>query len=350
MKIVFLALSILLFNFGFSQSSGFKLFLIGDTGEDTTLEPTMKNFFDTIGLYPNSATVFLGDNCYKKFIFSIEKKGFDSSAITVKRLGSQLAGLDSCKYGGSAYFIPGNHDWWNVTSMKRGKRNLKKEESFINGRLAENQYLQNKFNAFMPAKGNAIAAVALNDNQLKLIFLDTQWLIIQKNEDERAEVYEQLDSILNDAILRKQNVVVTAHHPIYTIGGHSKKHCIQFPKALKDQDIYHPLYNSMRLRIDTLLSQKHYPIIYASGHDHVLEYFHKYSVQYIVSGAGSKTTWYNKRKKQAFNPAPGEDIPKNRVAKMSEGYFELEYTGNNAAVRMMYMENKLSTEVINKTQ
>src|SRR6188474_1290252 len=90
-----------------AQDSPFKLFLIGDTGEDDTLEATMKNFLDTVKNYPNSAIVFLGDNSYKKYLFGIgEKKGFDNSAITKKRLGAQLNGLQN--YAGSAFFIPGN--------------------------------------------------------------------------------------------------------------------------------------------------------------------------------------------------------------------------------------------------
>ena len=65
MKIILLSVSILLFKLSFSQSSSFKLFLIGDTGEDIVLQSTMNAFLDTISLYPNSATVFLGDNSYK---------------------------------------------------------------------------------------------------------------------------------------------------------------------------------------------------------------------------------------------------------------------------------------------
>ena len=322
MKIILFSISILLFNSSFGQSSSFKLFLIGDTGEDICLESTMKNFLDTISLYPNSATVFLGDNCYKGL-----RKGFDSSKRTTKRLGAQLIGLDSAKYEGSVYFIPGNHDWWNVTNMKKGKRHLKMEESYIENNLSKNQFIRNKNNPFMPKNGNPIADVDLNNDQLKLIFLDTQWLIVQKNENEKSKVYSQLDSILKNAIARNQKILVVAHHPIYTIGKHSKRHRWQFPKFWKDQDIHHPLYNDMRLRIENILCQKNYQIIYASGHDHLLEYFHKNSVEYIVSGAGSKSSPYNKKKN--FNPVINEGFSGKQFAKVNEGYYEIDYTGNN---------------------
>jgi hypothetical protein len=334
----------ILFNSIICFSQNFKLFLIGDTGEDTVLQPTMKNFLDTISLYPNSAVVFLGDNCYKKWIFGGEKKGFDSSEITIKRLGSQLKGIENSKYKGSVYFIPGNHDWWNVTCMKKGLRALQMEESFIETNMSENQSIRNNKNPFMPRNGNPITAIDLNNGQLKLIFIDTQWLIIQKNKAERNKVYHSLDSILNNAIFNNQKIVVVGHHPIYTIGSHSKKHWNQFPKVWKDQDIYHPLYNSMRNSIDSILLQKSYPIIYSCGHDHGLQYFQKGSVQYIVSGGGSKTTRFNK--KNEFNPSPGEDIPVPQFRKHKEGYFAVDCSGENVSVNVYFMDEKLIKEVI----
>ena len=330
MKTIFFFISLLLFKCSFSQNTGFKLFLIGDTGEDTALQSTMKNFLDTISHYPNSAVVFLGDNCYKEWILGIERGGFDSSAITMRRMGVQLDGLKNSKYKGSVFFIPGNHDRWNTTRMKRGDRFLKKEQLFIEDQLRSNSFINNNDKTFLPRNGNPIDAVDLNNSKLKLIFLDTHWLIMQKKAKKRQLVYEQIDSILNDAVLHHQQIVVTAHHPLYTIGSHSKRRFIPFLKFITAQDIYHPAYKDMRMRIDTMLHQKNYPIIFASGHDHVLEYFRKDSVQYVVSGAGSKTTRFSK--KNDFNPQPGKDIPEHRIAKLCEGYFEVDFNGEDVAI------------------
>lgn len=342
MKVILLLLGVLLFKLSFGQSQDFKVFLIGDTGEDIALESTMKNFLDTISRYPNSATIFLGDNSYKGF-----RKGFDSSDVTIKRLGAQLIGLNTSKYEGCVYFVPGNHDWWNVTNMKKGKRHLKTEQTFIETHLNKNQFIRNKENPFLPKDGNPVADVDLKDGELKLIFIDTHWLIIQKNEDEKAKAYSLLDSILNQAISRNQKILIAAHHPIFTTGKHSKKRSWQFPKALKDQDIYHPLYRDMRTRIEKLLSEKKYPIIYTSGHDHVLGYFYKDSVQYLVSGAGSKSSRYNDRKNQDFNPAPGEDMPGSQFAKVREGYFEIDYTASDVRIKAVYYEeNKAHSALI----
>lgn len=346
MKILFISTLLFLSKLSFGQNPGFKLFLIGDTGEDTVLQTTMVNFLDTISKYPNSATIFLGDNCYKKWIGHSEKKGFDSAAITIKRLGAQMKGLNDCQYKGSVYFIPGNHDWWNVTSMKKGKRHLKMEESFIESNLRNNSFIKNNQSTFLPKDGEPVAAVDLDEDRLKLIFIDSQWMIIQKHEQELSKAYAQLDSILNNAISRNEKIVVTAHHPIYTISKHSKKRKNGFPKFYKDQDIYYPSYQDLRNKLENMFAQKNYPIIYASGHDHVLEYFHKGSVQYIVSGSGSKSNPFDK--KHDFNPMPGNDIPINGIAKLSEGFFEIQYHDDSADVIMHPADNQYKGQILNK--
>lgn len=343
MKTLLLSCCLLLFKTGWSQDSDFRIFLIGDTGEDIALGQTMITFLDTITRYPNSATVFLGDNCYKKNILGFEKKGFDASAITVKRLQAQIQGLNDCGYRGSVYFIPGNHDWWNVTSMEKGKQHLQLEESFIEKNMVQNQLLTNRMNTFLPKNGNPIAAEDLSNNRLKLIFLDTNWLILQQHAAERSKVFAQLDSILDNAISRKQQIVLTAHHPVYTISRHSRinKHN-NFIRAKKIQDIYHPWYNSMRQKLDSIMVRKNYPIIYGCGHDHVLEYFKQGNVQYIVSGSGSKSNPFDR--KNAFNPEPLQDIPKNPVARQNEGFAEILFSAQTTTVTLYYFDNNVLTK------
>ena len=59
------------------------------------------------------------------------------------------------------------------------------------------------------------------------------------------------------------------------------------------EDMAHPRYRKMRRRLLRVLHQ--FPnIIYAAGHDHNLQYFHRYGGHYLVSGAGSKTAFVQK--------------------------------------------------------
>src|SRR4051812_2066293 len=88
----------------------FKLFLIGDAGEGDTTVATLRDLRIELLNNPNSAIIFLGDNCYVKlYLFlPLEVGGYDGSKLAQQRLMSQLNILRG--YKGSAYFIPGNHD------------------------------------------------------------------------------------------------------------------------------------------------------------------------------------------------------------------------------------------------
>jgi hypothetical protein len=324
---------------GSAQDPAFRLFLIGDTGEDDTLEATMKNFLDTVKNYPNSAIVFLGDNSYKKYFFGIgEKKGFDNSAITKKRLDAQLNGLQN--YSGSAFFIPGNHDWWNTTNFKRGTRKVKMEEDYIETNLKKNTTLQNSDYPFMPQDGAGIASADVNDHRLRLIFIDSQWLLLHQekmsgyDETALATFYNDFANLLATAKAADQQIVVTAHHPVYTMGAHSRESKGKIPKFYKDQDIYYPAYNTMRKKLDSIMTALSYPLIYASGHDHVLQYFKKADISYISSGAGSKVTAFDKKQKLEFNPAPQSEIPQERHLCANEGFFMVEYSAGDAVIRI----------------
>ena len=61
-------------------------------------------------------------------------------------------------------------------------------------------------------------------------------------------------------------------------------------------------------------------------------------VQYIVSGAGSKSNQYNKKKHQDFNPAFKEMLSENQFAKVNEGYFEIDYGGDNVSIKAVVYE------------
>src|SRR5664279_4596196 len=115
---------------GFTQNS-FKIFFVGDAGDHEESGETLVNLRKELLRNPNSAVVFLGDNCYKNILWGIIPfgyKGFDSTQNTIGKINSQLALLDH--YQGSAFFTPGNHDWWNRMTYERGLPKLKMEESF----------------------------------------------------------------------------------------------------------------------------------------------------------------------------------------------------------------------------
>ena len=82
-------------------------------------------------------------------------------------------------YKGAAYFVPGNHDWWNTTNFNKGKQKLQMEESFIEQNLALNKSISNTKNVFLPQHGSpGPSVVEMNDNKICVVFMDTDWLLL----------------------------------------------------------------------------------------------------------------------------------------------------------------------------
>src|SRR6478736_1913151 len=115
---------------------------------------------------------------------------------------------------------------------------------------------------------------------------------------------------------RNKNVVIAMHHPLYTYGPHGGSSTVDnhiFPLAQLKNKIYFPLpgigtlgvlyrdlighrqdvaNSSYRQLRSALLAgaKKNGSFIFASGHEHALEYIENESQQFIVSGSGSKNS------------------------------------------------------------
>lgn len=347
MKLIVILCFVLTFS---SQSYGqlpdeptFRLYLIGDAGEDDSTEATLKDLGRNLKAHPNSAVIFLGDNCYRKAMYGllpVNVKGYDGSKITRKRIMSQLNILK--EYEGYAYFIPGNHDWWNLTNIKKGKRALLKEETFIESTLKKYTSLKNNGSTFLPDSGHPGPIVReFNKDRTRVLFIDTYRLILEEGEKKPDTVflntfYKNLKRDLKDGIAKKQKIIVVAHHPIHAKGKHSIP-LVAWQTAMRrfaDSNTNYPPYNRTATRIDSLLKEENRPdIFYVAGHEHSLEYFNNDSLQYIVSGAGSKVDLVEYK----------EAILENEYFIWNEeGYFEIEFYGRFERVVIHHRKDALS--------
>ena len=330
---------------GFSQTTEtptFKLFLIGDAGEGDTTGATLRDLQVKLNDNPNSAVIFLGDNCYKKAFFGllpIEIKGYDGSKLSRKRLMSQLNILRG--YKGFAYFVPGNHDWWNLIALKKGKKRLLKEQLFIEDTLKNFTTIRNhEEGSFIPSYGSpGPVSKDFNGGKTRIIFVDTYRLIIEEGRKRHTDsillktFYLQLKAQLTDATNKHEKIIVVAHHPIHAKGKHS------FPlvfwerlnRRFADANTNYPPYNRMAIHLDSLLKEHHHPdIYYVSGHEHSLEYFFNDSLHYLVSGAGSKI---DKLTLESCRD-DGECLQWNE-----EGFFEIDFYGRYERVMMFHRKD-----------
>lgn len=308
------------------QNSYYPVYLIGDGGEDTIPGSALLMLKAELLAHPNSTVVFLGDNVYPSGL----KKGDRISAL---HLGSQLQILN--EYKGQVYFIPGNHDW--NAQRRTGLQVLKDQEEYVT------EYIKNKTAAankhafvFLPKNGlPGPESIRLNE-KLRLIIIDTQWFLqfYKKNKNgsikqTKKTFYMRLDSLLSYAKKNNEQVIIAAHHPIYTNGQHGRaKQPLRFLvnrspfqlfgllgiNRLYSQDIAQPRYKKMRKKMLRSF-EKYDNITFASGHDHNLQCFKKGKNNYIVSGSGSKTTKFKRRTK--FDPFFQDD--------QQTGFIKVEY-------------------------
>ncbi len=321
--------------------NSFKIFLVGDAGDHEESGETLINLRKELLKSPYSAVVFMGDNSYKNILWGIIPfgyKGFDSSRNTIEKINSQLALLD--QYQGSAFFTPGNHDWWNRLTYERGRPKLAMEESFIAKNLAANSSIANPGTVFLPKNGGyGPDFVELNHQTIRLIFIDTYRIImtgIKKNKIPPEELlfYDRLDSMIRAAYELHQKVVIVAHHPVYSVGplNRTLKHPYLF-RRIKASYIQFPSYKTMASKIDTILHR--YPgVYYVSGHLHALQYISmKDHVHYIISGAGSKENKMSDKEIIRYERGPSSN---DFLIWNSGGFFELECSPGSTIPFLFY--------------
>src|SRR4051812_8684558 len=172
----------------------FKLFLIGDAGEGDTTGATLYDLRLKLLENPNSAVVFLGDNCYVNSFYGlikVEQGGYDGSKTAKRRIMSQLNILR--QYKGFAYFVPGNHDWFNMVNLKRAKKHLLREEKFIEDSMKNFKSLKDEGNVFLPSHGESgPVSRNFNDRKTCVIFIDTYRLIIAESRPKQGDNANEL--------------------------------------------------------------------------------------------------------------------------------------------------------------
>lgn len=284
---------------------GHTVYLIGDAGlsPDNDLNPALKIFKKKLdSADENSTAIFLGDNIYPAGL--PDKK--DSTLAYQKaknHLDAQLATLENFK--GSPLFIPGNHDWYN-----EGLKGLERQEKYIKKKVKQK-------NPFLPENGCPIAERKVSDD-LIIVAIDTEWYLTNWNKHptindnceikSRAKFWEELEGIIKKN--RDKTTLITLHHPMFTYGPHGGQFSLRqqlYPSSSKiplpflgtlinvlrqtsgasPEDIQNKRYTEFRNRMVTL-AQYSQKVIFASGHEHTLQFIREHNTPQIISGSGAK--------------------------------------------------------------
>jgi hypothetical protein len=283
------------------------VFLIGDTGKDTIPSEAMYLMaFEAIG-NDNCSVVLLGDNVYPKGNLLGKEDAFEKRVLF-----SQLELLST--FEGKVFMIPGNHDW--RAGKTKGLKSVKYQAALANDFSKHNSIIQNSGSVYFPDPGKPGPYAVDIHPSMKLIMIDSQWWLhydlfhkVETSMDnsvreEKTRFLIQLDSLLSDAERKKQLPIIVGHHPVLTNGNHSHKrepfrllfnyspfHLFSWLglNRLLRQDISQPRYRQFRRALNQVLV-KHPNVIYASGHEHNMQYLSDHKVHHIVSGSGSKIT------------------------------------------------------------
>lgn len=294
------------------------LYLIGDTGELDNEEEGSNYTVDAMaGMInmtdKNASVVFLGDNVYPKGL----SKDLDSPE---RKLGNKI--LDAqfnplTKFAGEIYMIPGNHDW---NKHKRGGLEaIQRQEEYV-----ENNYPNKDKIHFYPNNGCGDPEVVKINKEVVYIFLDSQWWLQNWSKENRinqgCEIKSRGDLLkrMEELFLKYKNkeIICMLHHPIKSNGNHGgyfslKQHI--FPMAelgiwlpLPIIGSIYPIYRqatgsvqdntnihnqNLTKSLESMAKFLRINVVFASGHEHGLEYYESERIKYIVSGSGSKTSY-----------------------------------------------------------
>ena len=280
-------------------------YLIGDAGLSPMggMNPALKIFKDKLEKADKKSTaIFLGDNIYPAGLPDA-KDSTQAYRIAKNHLDAQLKTLENFK--GQPLFIPGNHDWYT-----EGLIGLKRQEDYIQARLDDKE-------AFAPRSGCPIETIDVN-KKITLIVIDTEWYLT--NWDKRPDINDKCEIKSREKFFvelegeikknRDKTTIIAMHHPMTSYGPHGGQFTFKkqfYPKAkvgplpilgtfinvlrrttgASIADIQNKRYTTLKKRITTL-AQYSDKVIFASGHEHSLQYILENNTPQIVSGSGAK--------------------------------------------------------------
>jgi len=321
--IVFLFAVIFLQSRTYSQRDSVisRVILIGDAGElQNGKNPVIEKAKALFNLNDGKTNViFLGDNIYEHGLPDITAKDFDEKRKIIDAQVNMLQGTNA-----NGYVVMGNHDW--NKGKAGGLERVKNQQQYIESLQMPNVQV-------MPKNGCPGPVEVVVNEKLVMVFMDSEWWLEQLdkpgiNSDCDCKTQEEIVTSLREIIsVNKDKLLLVAmHHPFHSYGSHGgyytiKQHIFPItdikPKLFiplpvigsvypitrglfgTPQDLHHPQYKTMIQEIEEAL-KTHPNVIHVAGHEHTLQFLQKDSINFIVSGSGSKTTRVKKGKYSLF--------------------------------------------------
>jgi len=279
--------------------------LIGDAGAPTPGDPVLAALTQQVALAPSrTVVVFLGDNIYPR---GMPEPGDATRADAERRIDAQV---EAARAAHQVIFVPGNHDWdrFGVLGLRAIRR--------------QGEYLAAGGRATLLPRDGCPGPVMLDlSPHLRLLAIDSQWWLQGESRSDSLTACEPGTPAAVVAAIRTdlataggRIVVVAAHHPLASSGGHGGRFTWMdhlFPlrslhrwmwlplpavgslyplmrsRGISAQDHSSTAYQAFAAALDSAFTPDP-PLVYAAGHEHALEVHVGPSASYaLVSGAGA---------------------------------------------------------------
>lgn len=275
------------------------LFLVGDAGEVNSHSAAVlahlgENIASLAAVRAGRPVVvaFLGDNIYEVGARA------DNEETDLAILEAQVAALGRHP-DVRGLFVPGNHDWSDGGADEQGRLAVRAQQHWIS-RVGADRNVD-----LVPADACPGPAVVDLSASLRLLFVDTEWLLRLPEDDcgTEGEFYERLRRDLE--LSRGRRVVLMSHHPLASGGPHAG-HIAPFQNGplvyylvrksgANVQDLASRRYSDMIRRLEAAFAASGTrPFLHGAGHDHTLQVIRLAGpgqpAYQLVSGAGSRSS------------------------------------------------------------
>lgn len=280
------------------------LFLVGDPGLARTqshpilpkLQQDVEWWSAALEADSSVAMLVLGDMIYPLGMHGPESGEFAGDSITFTSQVRLVTGPAAREAGTRQYFVAGNHDWGLYEEFE-GFVRIRNLANFLDRERARSGALS----YLVPQGGTGGPFVLDWGDDVRILFLDTAWWLLNANEGARDQTLREIGAAMRTAGDRR--VMFVAHHPFRTAGSHGgefsfwKTLGIQYVLSRTGailQDLSSVPYRRLERGLRAIFTQYGPPFAFIGGHEHSLQYFEQVAPNdpehMIVSGSMSKSS------------------------------------------------------------
>ena len=274
------------------------LFLVGDAGEinahsSAVLAHLRENVASIVDGGPARPILvaYLGDNLYEVGA----RADNEADRAVLQAQADALVSHPDVR----GVFIPGNHDWSDGGADDLGRQAVRLQQDWLGGLTGATNV------ALLPADACPGPAGVDVGPSLRLLFVDTEWLLRQPQDDcgSADAFYQRLEADL--VANRSKQIAILSHHPLASGGSHGGHvapfangpfiYYLLIKSGASAQDLASRRYANMIERFEQVFAASGVqPLFHAAGHDHSLQVIRRSGSDLpayeLVSGAGSRST------------------------------------------------------------